>query len=220
MAIIKNHKTTQINIVAIPNNPVDINSISIDKIKTLFSSIYEDSKPVLTQFPEIIIIFDPNNQVSINIIREQNRIIIADQNITAYSNRNEDNFLKLSRKLVDIINSNDIKNFGFNINSTFDLDNGVEDSGKFIKDNFIRVEKFESEGRVLNSAGFNVAYMENDIKFNLKLEPRMSPNASPTKAINVSQNVHYTKSLPELTQLKSDYEAIYSNLLSALSNII
>lgn len=221
MAQITNHQTTQLNIVAITNAPIDFHLISIDKIKTLFSEVYDNAKPIITQFPEITIVFDPNNQISVNIIKEQNRIIVTDQNITPYSSREKDNFLNLTKKVITAINNNDIKHYGFNIISVFDLSNGSNNSGEFIKNNFINTDKLNDDATEVEIAGFNITYNKEDAKLNLKVEPRLDPNLGPTKSINIKLHAHFAeKQLPNLTELVSNYKEIYNHLLSTLHRII
>ena len=108
MAKIINHQTTQVNFTLIPRKPINVD-VDTTKLKVKLSDIFENSKTILTQFPEIVILFDPNNQISINIL------------------------------------------------SNFDLENGTMDSGDFVKENYIKKEKFDTLG-TLKSAGLKVVY--------------------------------------------------------------
>jgi len=156
MAKIINHQTTQVNFTLIPRKPINVD-VDTTKLKAKLSDIFENSKTILTQFPEIVILFDPNNQISINILRDQNRIIIANNTVTPYSGRPLESFFKFVKEAVDIIDNNEIKDYGFNILSNFDLENGTMDSGDFVKENYIKKEKFDTLG-TLKSAGLKVVY--------------------------------------------------------------
>jgi len=156
MAKIINHQTTQVNFTLIPRKPINVD-VDTTKLKVKLSDIFENSKTILTQFPEIVILFDPNNQISINILRDQNRIIIANNTVTPYSGRPLESFFKFVKEAVDIIDNNEIKDYGFNILSNFDLENGTMDSGDFVKENYIKKEKFDTLG-TLKSAGLKVVY--------------------------------------------------------------
>ena len=98
MAKIINHQTTQVNFTLIPKKP--INDVDTTKLKTKLSDIFENSKVIMTQFPEITILFDPNNQISVNILKDQNRIIIANNTVTPYSGRPLENFFKFIKGIV------------------------------------------------------------------------------------------------------------------------
>lgn len=221
MAKISNHQTVQVNFVLIPEKPTDIYNMGTDELKSKIADNFPDSKAVITQFPEIFIMFDPNNQININIIRDQNRIIIGDNRVTAYSGRDPGNFFKFVKEAVDIINKNEIKGYGFNIISGFDLVNGEEvDSGKFIKDSYINGAKFSVPG-TLESAGIKATYKDNDTRFELRMEPKLGQNMEPTKTIIVSLNSHFAnKKLPEISVLQAECVKIYSELPGILEKLV
>jgi len=219
MAQISNHKTKETNIVVIPNNPIDLSSVKPSELKDIIIEIYGDAKPVVTQFPDILMIFEPNNNISINIITDQNKIVISDNSVTEYTGRVMDNFFNLVCKIVEVINKNDIKNYGFNIISVFDLDNGIDDSGKFIKNNFLNNEKFSDEKYV--GAGLGIVYKNAGVRYNLSLNPRNDSNLEPTKSIIVSQNAHVAgNKIPPLSELSEKCKSIYSDLLNTLNALI
>lgn len=218
MAKIINHQTIQVNFTLIPQKPINID-VDTTKLKTKLSDIFENSKSIMTQFPEIIILFDPNNQISLNILRDQNRIIIANNTVTPYSSRPLDKFFKFVKESVDIINNNEVKDYGFNILSSFDLESGLVDSGSFIKDNYIVKEKFDALG-TLKSAGLKVVYEKDNIRYELRIEPRMGPALDPTKSISINHNSHFAaKSLPDLTDLQSQCQEIYNGLPGDIEKI-
>ena len=217
MAKIINHQTTQVNFTLIPKKP--INDVDTTKLKTKLSDIFENSKVIMTQFPEITILFDPNNQISVNILKDQNRIIIANNTVTPYSGRPLENFFKFIKESVDIINNNEIKDYGFNILSNLDLENGTIDSGDFIKENYIKKEKFDSLG-MLKSAGLKVVYEKGAVRCELRIEPRIDSSLNPTKSIFLNLNSHYAgQSLPDLTTLQSQCQEIYNGLPGDIENI-
>ncbi len=188
MAKIINHQTTQVNFILVPQKPINID-VDTTKLKAKLSDIFENSKAILTQFPEIVILFDPNNQISINILRNQNRIIIANNTVTPYSGRPLEIFFKFVKESVDIINNNEVKDYGFNILSNFDLENGSIDSGGFVKENYIVKEKFDTLG-TLKSAGLKVVYEKGAVRCEMRIEPRMD-GLNPTKSIFINHNTHF-----------------------------
>lgn len=218
MAKITNHQTTQVNFILIPQKPINID-VDTTKLKTKLSDIFENSKTIMTQFPGITILFDPNNQISVNVLRDQNRIIIANNTVTPYSGRPLDNFLKFVKESVDIINNNEIKDYGFNILSNFDLENGLIDSGDFIKENYIVKEKFSTLG-ILKSAGLKVVHEKDGVRRELRIEARMGPGLEPTKSISINYNNHFAgRSLPNLTSLQTQCQEIYNGLPGDIETI-
>ncbi len=219
MAKIQNQQTVQINAVIIPKQNIDIYNININGIKDILEGIYGDSKPVVTQFPELLLVFDPNNQVSINIIKEQNRIIIADNSISSYLSRDKSNFYSLVNKINNLITENDVKDYGFNILSIFDLKNGTKNSGMFIAKEFINKDKIKELDVV--SAGIDIIYKEDNIRYDLKIKPRNNQNLEPTKSISVDLNAHFSnKKLPKIADLRKEFDEIYNNLANNLDNLI
>lgn len=220
MPNITNHKTTQVNFVLIPNSPLNIDGLDITKIKTKLSEIYSNSKTIITQFPEVLVVFDPNNNIAINVLKDQNRIIVADNTISPYSARPLENFFKLTKEIGDIINSNDIKDYGFNILTNFDLEDETGDSGRFISTNYLKKDKIEQLG-ILKSAGLRIVYESvGNIRSELKIEPRFGPGLEPTKNIIISHNSHFAnKSLPTLTDLSTQLQEIYNGLPGVLNKI-
>ena len=217
MVRIVNHQTTQVNFTLIPQKP--INNVDTTKLQTKLSDIFENSKVIMTQFPEIVILFDPNNQISVNVLKDQNRIIIANNTVTPYSGRPLEKFFRFVKESVDIINNNEVKDYGFNILSNFDLENGIVDSGNFIKENYIVKEKFNNLG-TLKSAGLKVAYEKDGVRCELKIEPRVGPDLDPTKSVFLNLNSHYAgKKLPDLTTLQSQCQEIYNSLPGEMEEI-
>lgn len=218
MSNIINHKTIQVNFILIPKNPIDIN-IDAVKLKNTLLDDFKDSKAIITQFPEVFVLFDPDNQITITILKDQNKIIIADNRITPYSGRTFDNFFPFVKKAVDIINKNDIKDYGFNIISNFDLENDSSNSGEFIKDNFINKENLNTFGD-LKSAGLKLTYSKDDIRNEIKIEPMFGLKLEPTKSVMVNHNSHFANaSLPSHEQLQKDCQKIYDNLPNDLTSI-
>lgn len=220
MAKISNHQTIQVNFVLIPGKTIDIYNMGTDKLKDRMADNFPDSKVVVTQFPEIVIMFDPNNQININIIRDQNRIIIGDNRVTSYSTRPFNNFFKFVVESIDIINKNDIGGYGFNIISSLDLENGdIIDSGKFIKDSYIN-SKFLTPG-TFEGAGIKATYKDGDTRYELRLEPKFGSKLESTKTIIVSLNSHFAdKKLPDISALRVECEKIYNELPGILEKLV
>ena len=96
---------------------------------------------MLTKFPDAFVLFDPNNQIGINVLSDQNRIMISDNRVTPYASRSLDEFIRLTKGAVDIIleetRADGIIAYGFNIMADIDIDQ--DDSSKFLLEKFIKL---------------------------------------------------------------------------------
>ncbi|MEN9328645.1 MAG: hypothetical protein RI947_1453 [Candidatus Parcubacteria bacterium] len=222
MASIENHQTAQVNMVIIPNIPLDIYALDTTKIKTKIADIFSDSKPVITQFPEIVVIFEPNNQISVNVIKDDNKIIIADNKITPYTSRDTATFLKFAKEASDIIlGGSQAKQFGINILSVLDISGDSIKSGEIIRDKFINISNFnEKLGGTIEGAGIKVVYKKDTIRYDLMMEPRFGTDLIPTKSININLNAHLNGDIPDLTRLTSLGQEIYNNLASTVTLLL
>lgn len=220
MANITNHQTKQINIILIPEQIININEIKTDSLKTKIETMFNDSKVMVTQFPDILLVVDTTNQISVNVIRDLNKIIIADNNTSQYEGRPLHDFLYFVTEVIkDIIDSN-IKFYGFNILSIFDLENEEIDSGSLLLNKFINKNNIISAlNGDLKAAGVKLVYYNNDIRYQLKLDPRFGDNMEATKTVIVNQNVHFQGNLPPLVDLEKNCNKIYSDLNQNLTKI-
>lgn len=223
MANILDQQTTQVNITLVPKSP--INRVSGDALEVKIKEIYGDSsKPVITKFPDIFVLFDPNNQVAVNVLSEQNRIIISDNRVTPYASRDMRKFVQFAKSSADIIlketQTDGIVAYGLNILATIDVDQ--EDSSKFLLEKFIKME-----GNGIEPIGggirliFKVANGDNGYRCDLRLDPRFGSKLTPTKSIQVNQNSHFeVVSLPTFEELSDLVIKIYNGLPIFLAKIL
>lgn len=220
MTNIINHQTKQINITFIPEQIIDINEIKTESLKTKIETIFKDSKVMVTQFPDVVLIVDPNNRISINAIRDLNKIIIADNNTSQYEGRPLHDFLHFVTEVIKDITDSNIRFYGFNISSIFDLGNGEIDSGNLLLNRLINKGNIMGAlNKDLNAAGVKLVYYDGDIRYQLKLDPRFGKNMEVTKTIIVDQNAHFQGPLPPLTKLEESCNKIYSELNQNLIKI-
>lgn len=220
MSKISNHQVKQINFTLIPEPPlIDIGDIDAgklkDKIKDSFSG--EDSKPIVTQFPGVVLIFDAITQVSINILQAENRIVVANNKPTNY---NEQNITALRDLVMEISKEKCLKGlraYGFNITSSFDLD-GIEDSGKYISERFLLKDNLTKDINV-SSAGIRLVFGEKEARVDLRIDPRYGEKLSPTNSINVGQNVHFESALPTGGALLEQAQNVISTLEQNLTKL-
>lgn len=224
MATILEQQTTQVNITLVPKGPINLGLVPSSELEVKITEIYGDSsKPVLTKFPDVFVLFDPNNQVAINVLSEQNRIIVSDNRVTPYASRNLDKFIQFTKSAVDMIlektKTDGIVAYGLNIMAVIDTDQ--EDSSKFLLEKFI---KQEEGGVAFIGGGVRLIFETNGgdkYRNDLRLDPRFGPKLTPTKSIQVNQNSHFeATSLPALEHLNSRVTKIYNELPTLLGKIL
>lgn len=220
MANIIQHQTIQVNFTLVPKTKINLGLLSTDALERKMEEIYGDSsKPILTKFPDVFVLFDPKNQVTINILSDQNRVIISDNRVTSFSGRNLNDFIQFAKGAADIILKNEdrITAYGFNILTIADLD--VDDTAKFMLNKFIK-QDFNDEEIEFLGGGVRLIFQDNDHRNDLRLNPHWKLNLSATKSIEINQNSHFVStSLPVLTELDSKIKNIYSNLPIFLGKI-
>jgi hypothetical protein len=226
MANIVNQQTTQVNITFVPKNQINSARTPGDQLELKIKEIYGDSsKPIITKFPNVFVLFDPNNQVAVNILSEQNRIIIGDNRVTPYASRDLSKFIQFTKSSVDIIlketQTDGIIAYGLNISTVIDVDQ--DDSSKFL------VEKFINKGTSgvgFIGGGIKLIFKDtidgDECRFTLQLDPRFAGlKLTSTKSIQINQNSHFENvSLPDLTKLNGQINRIYSGLPTFLAKIL
>lgn len=222
MSSIINHRTTQVNLTIIPNKPVELQTVETGKLRAKLSDVFETASPFVTQFPDLLLIFEPNNQINITVLKDNNRIIIGDNKLSPYMGRSLESFLKLAKGAVDIINQNDTQSYGFNILSVLEVGNEGSNSGEMVKEKFVKTEKLEGLPGGIESAGLTIIYQVGDARHQLKIEPRFSgSNLEPTKLLSVNLNAHFAgQALPELTALLERCTGTYDGLARDITRMI
>jgi len=214
MTKLKNQLTSQVSIVTIPEKPIDIYSIPTDLIRAKMIDVIKGSQPVVTQFPDLFLIVDTNNQFAVNILRQNNRIIVADNRVTPYDGRDLSNFYRLVSEINEIVVRvpNKIIGYGLNIMTIFDIETESGDGGDEIKKRFVNEKNLNETFDHIISAGVKFVHVEGGVRYDLTLDPRFGPNLEKTNQINVNLNAHNVKSLPDLSSLQTSCNAIYSSL--------
>ncbi len=217
MADIIDNQTTQVNFVLVPRARTDLGSLPVGQLEAKMKTIYGDtSKPVLTKFPDVFVMFDPTNQASVSALADQNRVIVSDNRVTPFSGRELEKFVALSRGVAELIlGSGEVKAYGINIMSSVDLDQ--PDSAKFMLDHFIK----GVGGIEVSGGGIDLIYTGNGFRNYLRLEPRFEgPSNAPTKSVQVNQNSHTdVRSLPNLEDLRLKVTGVYSSLPTFLGRL-
>ena len=94
-------ETKQVNITAVFAE--DVLSLAQTKVSEIRSKVIElwDESPIVTQFPELVALIIPKEQISVTI--QNKAIIIANQNIKPFEERDIEKFLQLVRNVLEIL---------------------------------------------------------------------------------------------------------------------
>ncbi len=221
MPEIINPKTRQINVTLVSNSSINIESITDADFKNQVIDAYgTEAKPSVSRFPDMVLLFDPTFQLSINIFINEKRVIIGDNRITNYSERNLDEFARVVSGINDVIfKGREDPLLAYGINVTFVAELSVEeDSAVFLKDHFFQPSRLE--GKVYGS-GIRIISEEETHKNDLRIDPRLGNNLIPTKAIVVGQNSHFSDNkLPTPSEIKNQITDIYGEIPNRLDALI
>ena len=228
MTKIIDHKTLLTNLVLIPRSSINIGSLNNNDIKNKLIDIYgETCKPVVAQFPDLLLIFDPANQIEFSIIgeAEQNKISINDKKVTNYSSRELNKLSQLAKAAEEIILDEDqeISAYGFNILSL--VDSSEKNSSRFILNSFINNEKIKDSIKPVGG-GVRLIYNKRHRGSNSVNDLRIDPHFDEkklfsSKTIHISQNSHFiSKRLPGLSGLDKQITKIYDDLPMLITNLL
>lgn len=184
----------------------------------MFEIFGDSSKPSITQFPELIIIFDPVKQITINVDRK--KIIILDGRVSSYTERDLEKFIRFSRAVYESLLEDGIIAYGLNIGAVGDIDE--VDSAAYLAKNFIQSEKF-GETIEATGAGARLVFNAAGIRTDLRVEPIFAegPMQVPTKSLSFNQNSNFVaKTLPALTEFETQTKSIYNELPVLLGKIL
>jgi len=224
MARISNHTVKQVNVTIVPDSIVKTQLVDSHALGGKLRDLFESAEPVIINLPEIVSVVDPKNKMGVNILQQENRVVISDDSITPYTNRPLENLIKLTQHVDKIVFRNEenpikIRVYGFNISSSLDLNpnnDGDEPilAGKYILDNFISGGKIENIDGDPESAGVQLVYTKNDVRYTLKVAARVtSRDLEDTKTLSIEFNAHFKKTLPEdYTAIEAEFNANYARL--------
>jgi hypothetical protein len=214
---IEKHRTTSHNVNFVFES-ISRGDVSIDKFEDIVRSVFSsDIQPQVTQFPDFALLVEPNNSININIQYNGRRVVISDEKITEYNQRNFDNFNKILSKTLDLFESLELRVYGINVNTILDLKE--IDSSSLIRDSFLSKEikeKIESSLTAsVESLGIQIVYRTPDgARSEIKLLPRfVGKERGSTSTLIIDQNTHFVSNkVPDLLVLKEQLNTAYSGL--------
>ncbi len=192
-----------------------------DKIKAKFVEIYGDSsKPTITQFPELLVIFDAVNQINVSI--ERGKAVITDSKVTNFNQRDLNKLSQFAHSIFNVLELGKLKAYGFNTICLMDLEAGTN-SSKLLSDSFLKLDKFtSSEGEIIGG-GVRLIYKNaSSVRNDLRIDPFFAEGSlDETETIRVNQNSNFDKQvLPDLSELQGCISDIYNALPVLIGKLI
>lgn len=207
-------ETKQINIVQVyEENVLDIAQLKITDIRNMFIELWE-KKPIITQFPDLIAIVEPTQQL--NCVIQDRKVTITNQDIgKEFGSRDLENFIRFVEKFPKIMGK-PLKAFGFNYSFFF----------SFPEEKAVEIKKRNTElisdpnGEKLIGGGINMAYMEGDARVQIISTPIYGEDLKDMIGLNIQTNVHFLKnSILPFSELISLFKKWHDKLGEKVNNI-
>ena len=210
-------ETKQVNITAV--HAEDVLSLAQTKVSEIRAKIIElwDDAPIVTQFPELIALIVPKEQVSITI---QNRVItVANQDIKSFDTRNIEKFLQLVRAITEIL-PKPIVAYGYNYNFLVQTESENTDDAKKILNDIINFDNLSIEKENVLGSGLNLSYLDGDIRHQVVITPQFSNDLKTLIAYPSSCNIHFVDiKLPDYSILLDSFKKEHNARLDFIKNI-
>lgn len=214
--------TKNVNITTV-YSALDPNSLNLTDLKTLVIENLDTPRPLINQFPDLLVLVAPDKQIFITI--DNKRVVVTDQSVTDSTERGFESLAKLIIKIRGQIENVSLIAYGFNYSLIVDAENDVTNSGEYLFSKYLaeRKEQLESdlEVRSIFASGYRFFSRYGNKKYDLRVEPEMATGMTPTSKFIINQNVHFkSDSLPSLTILRRNVTNEYEKLLRITNNLL
>lgn len=216
----------QFNVVSVFEE-LNLNSLPLDEIRGVLLDIYgAESKPLISQFPDILVVILPQNQI--NVVVEGKRLQIVDLKAGEFQDRDVTSFLRVTHQLNSLVLNAAKPNllaYGFNFHGEilFGKVNSKNDSAKMLIPISIKDEKKLSGLLKANIVGtsFRAIYKKRSRRFDVRIEPVFGSRATSTPRATVSFNVQCDFStFPKFSELQKQFKESYKNFETDLNGIL
>lgn len=178
-------ETKQINIVQVyEENVLDITQLKMMDIRNTIIELW-DKQPIINQFPDLVAIIEPAQQLS--CVVQNRRVTISNQDVTKdFNSRDLENYIRFVIKFSEII-SKPLKAFGFNYSFLFNfpIENLLEIQNKNI--GFINNPSKED----LIGGGVNFSYMKEGDRIQIVSTPIYGEDLKSMISLDIQVNVHF-----------------------------
>jgi len=210
-------QTKQINVtLAYAEDVLSFAQIKTVEIRNIIIDLW-DKQPIIQQFPDIIAILEPTQQL--NIVIQNRKVIIANNEIKPFDARELDKFLQLVRSVGDIL-SKKIIAYGYNYTFICPVNEESKDAADRIKQ-IIDFEKIGISGTDIIAGGLNVIYKDADKQLQVSVAPQFVDNVDQLAFFIIQCNVHFSvDQLPIFSELYSNFKKEHDNRRSFVENLL
>lgn len=192
--------------------------LKTEPIELQIAEIYSEKtpKPIISKFPDQVIIFVPEIQSS--IIASGVTLAITDQTIGEFTKKDSKSLLQVGNSIAKDILKKPIIYYGYNFSYTLE-EIEIEEAKKRIKEYFFKAEGFLPADKTLI---YNMpTYSFSDEKYNvtIKFDYQYKDIARTEAIISVHANLHFVgdiKGLPGLSQEYQESEAYVSQHIQSI----
>lgn len=207
-------ETKQINIVQVyEENIFNIAQLKITDIKNKIIELW-DKVPVITQFPDLIAIIEPTQQLS--CIVQNKKATISNQDITNdFNGRDLENYIRFVGKFPEIIGKS-LKVFGFNYSFFINFPN--EKLVDIRNKNILLINNPTQEE--LLGGGINFSYIFNGDRLQIVSTPIYGDDLKNMIGLGVQTNVHFFKNeIPPFADFLKLFKSYHEELKKQVDNI-
>ena len=211
-------QTKQINVVIAYAEDV----LSFAQIKTIDirNKIIElwDKQPIITQFPDIIAILEPAQQLNITI--QNRKVIIANNEISPFEARELDKFLQLVRSVGEIL-SKKIMAYGYNYTFICPISSENRDVVDSRMKEIVNFEEIGISNTNIVAGGLNVIYKDTGKRLQISVAPQFADDVNQLSSFVIQCNVHFTiDQLPVFSELYNTFKSEHDNRKFFVENLL
>ncbi|MDO8524654.1 MAG: hypothetical protein Q7R99_03425 [bacterium] len=216
-------QTKQVNITqAYEESISDIVQLKIVDIRNKVIELW-DKQPIITQFPDMVAIIEPTQQL--NCVVQGKKSIISNQDIAKeFEGRDLDNFIRFVISFSKTI-GRPLKAFGFNYTFLLDFSDYKDKLSEIREKNksFLNLSNLEIENKDFLGNGINISYMKDKDRIQIISMPNYDEALASVVSLVIQTNVHfYEDKIPEFADLIvifRDYHRVLVEKLNQIYNI-
>lgn len=213
-------QTKQVNITqAYEEGISDIVQLKIVDIRNKIIELW-DKQPIIAQFPDIVAITEPTQQLS--CVVQGKKAIISNQDIAKeFEGRDLENFIRFVISFSKIIGK-PIKAFGFNYTFLLGFSEDKEKLSKIRGKNksFLNLSNLKIEDKDFLGNGINLSYMRDQDRIQIVSVPNYDETLKNVVNLVIETNVHFFESkIPEFADLIARFKDYHNILIEKLNEV-
>jgi len=210
-------QTKQVNITQVYEEGIlDIVQLKIVDIRNKIIELW-DKQPIITQFPDMVAIAEPTEQLS--CIIQGKKVIISNENIKEFKARDLDNFIKFVISFSKILGK-PLKVFGFNYTFLFDFPPDKITEIRTKNKNLLNFESLSIKKDDFLGNGINVAFMQDSNRVQIVSTPNYDDTLKNVINLIIQTNIHFYKNeIPAFSDLMTEFKNHHDKLIEKIDQI-